>query len=43
MQSMYDKELVVAILKEIISSMQQVLKRFEAIESSSDFVKDGTR
>ena len=40
MQSMYDKELVIAILKSIISSMEQVLKRFEVIQSSSDFVKD---
>ena len=37
---MYDKELVIAILKSIISSMEQVLKRFEVIQSSSDFVKD---
>lgn len=37
---MYDGDLVAAILKEIISSMDQVLKRFEAIGSSSDFVKD---
>ena len=39
---MYDKELVVSILRNLISSMEQVLKRFAAIRSSSDFVKDDT-
>ena len=40
MQSMYDKELVIATLKSIILSMEQVLKRFEVIQSSLDFIKD---
>jgi hypothetical protein len=37
---MYDKELVLEILKNIIWSIDQVTKRFQAIESSDDFIKD---
>lgn len=37
---MYDKELVVDILENILFSLQQVLKRFQAIKTSSDFIAD---
>jgi uncharacterized protein with HEPN domain len=37
---MFDKELVFEILKNIIWSIDQVTKRFQAIESSDDFIKD---
>jgi hypothetical protein len=37
---MYDKGLVVDIVQAIVSSMESVLKRFRAIRSSDDFVKD---
>ncbi len=37
---MYDKTLVTDILKNIFSSLQQILKRFRAIENSSDFIAD---
>ena len=37
---MYDKELVVDVLKSVHSSLEQILKRFQAIQASSDFVRD---
>ena len=37
---MYDKELVVSILKNILWSLEQIAKRFQTIQSSVDFVKD---
>ena len=37
---MYDKELVVEILRNIAWSIDQVTKRFQAIRSSDDFTKD---
>jgi len=37
---MYDKELVVDILKNIVWSLDQITKRFQAIKSSDDFLKD---
>lgn len=37
---MYDKELVVENLKNIIWALEQVIKRFQAIQSSDDFIKD---
>lgn len=40
MPYMFDKELVLEILKNIIWSIDQVTKRFQAIESSDDFIKD---
>ena len=37
---MYDKELVVEILRNIAQSIDQITKRFQAIRSSGDFTKD---
>jgi len=37
---MYDKELVVSILKNILWSLEQIAKRFQSIQSSVDFLKD---
>jgi uncharacterized protein with HEPN domain len=37
---MYEKELIVDILNNVLSSMEQVLRRFQVIRSSEDFVKD---
>jgi hypothetical protein len=37
---MYDKELVVSILKNILWSLEQITKRFRSIQSSADFLKD---
>jgi uncharacterized protein with HEPN domain len=37
---MYDKELVVSILKNILWSLEQIAKRFQSIQSSADFLKD---
>ncbi len=37
---MYDKELVVDLLKNIVWSLEQISKRFQTIESSDDFIKD---
>ncbi len=37
---MYDRELVIDILKNIDWALGQVTKRFQAIRSSDDFVKD---
>ena len=37
---MYDKELVVSILKNILWSLEQIDKRFQSIQSSVDFLKD---
>ena len=37
---MYDKELVVSILKNILWSLEQIAKRFQFIQSSVDFLKD---
>jgi uncharacterized protein with HEPN domain len=37
---MYDKELVVSILKNILWSLEQITKRSQFIQSSKDFLKD---
>ena len=37
---MYDKELVVSILKNILWSLKQIAKRFQSVQSSVDFLKD---
>ena len=37
---MYDKELVIEIFKNISWSLDQISKRFQAIQSSHDFIKD---
>ena len=37
---MYDKELVVSILKNILWSLEQITRRFQSIQSSEDFLKD---
>ena len=37
---MYDRELVIDILKNINWSLEQVTKRFQIIQSSDDFIKD---
>jgi len=37
---MYDKYLVVGILKNILWSLEQIAKRFQSIQSSVDFLKD---
>ena len=40
MPSMYDKELVLDILKNIVWSLDQINRRYQVIESSDDFIKD---
>jgi len=40
MLSMYDKKLIVEILQNIAWSLDQIVKRFQTIESSDDFLKD---
>jgi len=40
MPYMYDKELIVDILKNIAWSIEQITKRLQTIESSDDFIKD---
>ena len=40
MQSMYDQALIFDIFQAIVSSMESLLRRFRAIRSSDDFVKD---
>ncbi len=37
---MYDRELVIEILKNISWSLEQVTKRFQTIQSSDDFIKE---
>jgi uncharacterized protein with HEPN domain len=37
---MYDKDIVVSILKNIDWSLEQIIKRFQSIQSSEDFLKD---
>jgi uncharacterized protein with HEPN domain len=37
---MYDKELVVSILKNILWSLEQITRRFQSIQSSEDFLKN---
>lgn len=37
---MYDKGLVVSILKNILWSLEQITRRFQSIQSSEDFLKD---
>lgn len=37
---MYDKELVVELFRNIAWSIEQIVKRFQAIRSSDDFIKD---
>lgn len=40
MQSMYDSELVKDILGNILWAIDQIVKRFEGIKRSDDFLKD---
>ena len=40
MPSMYDKGLVLDILKNIVWSLDQINRRYQVIESSDDFIKD---
>lgn len=40
MLSMYDKELIIEIFKNIAWSLDQIVKRFQTIKSSDDFLKD---
>ncbi len=35
---MFDKELVIEVLKNIAWSIDQITKRFQVIESSDDFI-----
>ena len=37
---MYDKDLVVSILKNILWSLEQIMKRSQSIQSGKDFLKD---
>ena len=37
---MYDRELLVEDLKNIVWALEQISKRFQAIQSSEDFLKD---
>jgi uncharacterized protein with HEPN domain len=37
---MYEKDLIVDILKNLLSAIQQVLRRFEPIRAAGDFIKD---
>ena len=37
---MYDRELVIDILKNINWSLKQITKRFQIVQSSDDFIKD---
>jgi len=37
---MYDKELVISILKNILWSLEQITKRSQSIQSGKDFLKD---
>lgn len=37
---MFDKDLIVETMKNIAWSLEQISKRFQAINSSDDFVKD---
>ncbi len=37
---MYDKELVLDILKNIVWSLDQIYRRYQVIKSSDDFIKD---
>jgi uncharacterized protein with HEPN domain len=37
---MYDRELAIDILKNVIASMEHVIKRSQTIHSSSDFIRD---
>jgi len=37
---MYDKELVISILKKILWSLEQITTRSQSIQSSKDFIKD---
>ena len=37
---MYDKELTAEIFRNIIWAIEQITKRFQAIETSEDFIKD---
>ena len=40
MSSMYDKDLVIDIIKNIIWSLDQIQKRFKGITTSDDFIRD---
>lgn len=42
MSFMYDKGLIVDILKKVAWSLDQVTKRFQPIKSSEDFIKNDT-
>ncbi|MEW6068417.1 MAG: HepT-like ribonuclease domain-containing protein [Nitrospirota bacterium] len=37
---MYDKGLVISILKNILWSLDQITRRFQSIQSSEDFLRD---
>jgi uncharacterized protein with HEPN domain len=37
---MYDRELVIDILKNILWSLEQIIKRFQPIKSPDDFIKE---
>jgi len=39
---MYDKDLIRSILKNVAWSLDQIIKRFQSIQSSEDFLKDDT-
>jgi hypothetical protein len=40
MSSMYDKDLVIDIIKNINWSLGQIQKRFKGITTSDDFIRD---
>jgi uncharacterized protein with HEPN domain len=42
MSSIYDKSLIIENLKNIEWSLEQIIKRFQVIQSSDDFVMDDT-
>lgn len=39
---MFDRELLIANIKNIIWALQQISTRFQVIQSSDDFLKDDT-
>lgn len=40
---MFDQELLVEDIKNIIWALEQISKRFQVIQSSEDFLKDDVR
>ena len=40
MSFMYDRELVIEMLRNIVWSLEQITKRFQSIRYSEDFIKD---